>query len=177
MHRNKFLTTIKNHFDVSNTSIAHLIGASIDFVKSVSAGRRIFSLKHIEPLVRLEQSLSLKTPVELLEYANVSLHDRGKQELAIRVTRLGRTIRLKKEELELLQAHSLALQRGLHACHVLLAQDSLSAHERKWLGQRQKHLNSKLSGSMAQKLILLKARIAGLEEEQEVLKVASEKGH
>lgn len=169
MYRNKFLTTIKNHFDVSNTSIANLIGASIDFVKSVSAGRRTFSLKHIEPLVRLQQALSLETPVEALAHASVNLNDGARQALNTRVKKLTRTIGLKKEELKLLQEHSLVLQRGLHACHVLLLQDSLSAHDRKWVELRQRHVGNKLTGPIAQKIVLLKARIAGLEVESRAL--------
>ena len=53
LYNMSLLEILKHYFDISNTSIAHLIGASSSLIHSVSSGRRSLSLYHIQPLVLL----------------------------------------------------------------------------------------------------------------------------
>lgn len=165
---------IKHYYDVSNVSIANITGTSLDFIKSVAIGRRSFDLHHIQPLLKLEKALQLAKPLEALDLTHVVLTSEIQEESTSELTRLQRSIARKKNALEALEQYRLPLLRGLYACDRLLAHETLSDHERKWVTLRQSHLMGKLSGRSMQKVWRLKAKIAGLEAELSALKQYSQ---
>ncbi|TRX61879.1 hypothetical protein FNH22_03650 [Fulvivirga sp. M361] len=170
MYKTSFLDTLKMCFGVGNTSIANLIGTSIDFVKSVSAGRRSFSLTHYQPLLKLQQALSLDTPLEELAHATHACLQDKTEALNAEIKKLEQSILRKKETLEDLEQELAPLRRGLHACQVLLAQEGLTEHEQKWIALRRRHLTSKINDRYPLKISLIKSKLAGLQAELQVLK-------
>ncbi len=169
MEQLSVLERIRLCFDVSNTSIAQLVGASVDFVKSVSIGRRAWDLKHVEPLLRLDEALSVATPLESLEHAKPTWTTETKNLLSKETESMERQIRKNQEQLERLERHISSMRRGLHAGTVLLGSPKMDPGERKWIAMHHRHLTTKLQEKYWKQL-RLKVKNAGLEAELQLLK-------
>ncbi|TRX46330.1 hypothetical protein FNH22_31120 [Fulvivirga sp. M361] len=166
LYNMSLLETLKHYFDISNTSIAHLIGASSSLVHSVSSGRRSLSLYHIQPLVLLQEALEVDTPCEALPYAGRFVaHEQQKLPVALAqsIKKMENKLLRRQDALAQLKAYRQRLLRGLNACDSLLEKKELTDHQAKWVRLRKRHLTGKLKESPLAWEVMLQTQVKGLE--------------
>lgn len=164
------LKEIKKHLKVNNTLLALYAETSVDFINSITVGRRTFSLKIINALIPLLESLEMEKTVQELQLSkNLRKEINQKKDYTAVVKKLERRIRNAQERIE---KNTLAVEsylRGMHACDNLLQNTkSLKEHQIKWLQLRKKHLLQKFEAKQ-QESYMLKAEIAAKKAKREFL--------
>ncbi|CAL2095179.1 hypothetical protein [Tenacibaculum sp. 190524A02b] len=164
------LKEIKKHLKVNNTLLALYAETSVDFINSITVGRRTFSIKIINTLLPLFESLEMgKTVQELKLSKNLRKEINQKRDYTAVVKKLDRRIRNGQEQIEKDTLIIESYLRGMHACEQLLQNtNNLKEHQIKWLQLREKHLAQKYAAKQ-QESYMLQAEIAAKKAKREFL--------
>lgn len=166
------LNELRLYFKVTMAVLANYLEVSYDMVKSLSASRRAYSLEGINKLLVLYKALELKKEWTELPYATSFLaleKELAMEPLQELIKKTEKHLLVRQASLQTLQIKRQAWLRGIHACSVLLKDNSLSVKDVTWIGSRKKHLEAQLAENPYFRELQLLTEVHGLEKQLEDL--------